>query len=181
MKLWLSAKQGSKRITIDDIAQKLGIINYEVVCMVSFRTPRTYVCHTDIWMNKILDLFVFYLSPSLCPIYFTLDFFGGNPSAQINLLTFLNFSNWEKSWSAVNCGNILLFLMQCSQFFVCYKISTFKYFSCQYTKLYFNSCCACRNNGTKKRRRTGMDTGKKIICFYEDAKKTGFLYKCRQV
>ena len=36
-------KQGSNRIRIGDIAEKLGTINYEVACMISFRIPRIYV------------------------------------------------------------------------------------------------------------------------------------------
>ncbi|MGB7605807.1 MAG: alanine racemase C-terminal domain-containing protein, partial [Lutisporaceae bacterium] len=30
-------------ISIDEIAEKLGTINYEVVCMISRRVPRVYV------------------------------------------------------------------------------------------------------------------------------------------
>jgi alanine racemase len=36
-------RQGSSSIKIEDIAKKLGTINYEVACMISFRIPRIYV------------------------------------------------------------------------------------------------------------------------------------------
>lgn len=35
--------QGSDVITADDIAQKIGTISYEVLCMISYRVPRFYV------------------------------------------------------------------------------------------------------------------------------------------
>ena len=36
-------KQGDEEITIDEIASRLGTINYEVACMVSSRVPRVHV------------------------------------------------------------------------------------------------------------------------------------------
>jgi len=35
--------QGDREITTDEVASKLGTINYEVVCMVSYRVPRVYI------------------------------------------------------------------------------------------------------------------------------------------
>lgn len=35
--------QGEQTITADDLAQRLGTINYEITCMVSHRVPRLYV------------------------------------------------------------------------------------------------------------------------------------------
>jgi len=35
--------QMGKSITAEDIAKKLNTINYEIVCMVSFRIPRIYI------------------------------------------------------------------------------------------------------------------------------------------
>ncbi|MBN1289050.1 MAG: alanine racemase [Actinobacteria bacterium] len=39
----LIGKDGDEEITADEIARKLGTINYEVTCMISSRVPRTYV------------------------------------------------------------------------------------------------------------------------------------------
>ncbi|MDF9408015.1 alanine racemase [Pelotomaculum isophthalicicum JI] len=39
----LIGRQDDEEITADDIAMKLGTINYEVVCMISLRVPRIYV------------------------------------------------------------------------------------------------------------------------------------------
>jgi len=39
----LIGRQGDEEITADEIAMKIGTINYEVVCMVSYRVPRIYV------------------------------------------------------------------------------------------------------------------------------------------
>ena len=41
-KATLIGRQGSQVITVDDIADKLDTINYEVVCMISNRVPRIY-------------------------------------------------------------------------------------------------------------------------------------------
>ncbi len=41
-KVTLIGKQGGKRIMVDDIAERLGTINYEVPCMISKRVPRVY-------------------------------------------------------------------------------------------------------------------------------------------
>jgi alanine racemase len=38
----LIGKQGNEEISVDEIAQKLNTINYEVVCMISNRVPRIY-------------------------------------------------------------------------------------------------------------------------------------------
>lgn len=39
----LIGRQGAEEITADEVARRLGTINYEVVCMVSSRVPRVYV------------------------------------------------------------------------------------------------------------------------------------------
>ncbi len=39
----LFGNQGEGFITIDEIARQIGTINYEVVCMVSYRVPRKYI------------------------------------------------------------------------------------------------------------------------------------------
>lgn len=39
----LIGRQDDEEITADDIAMKLGTINYEVVCMISLRVPRIYI------------------------------------------------------------------------------------------------------------------------------------------
>ena len=39
----LLGRQGKEMITADEIAQRLGTINYEVVCAISHRVPRIYV------------------------------------------------------------------------------------------------------------------------------------------
>jgi len=39
----LIGRQGDEEITAGEIAMKLGTINYEVVCMISYRVPRIYV------------------------------------------------------------------------------------------------------------------------------------------
>lgn len=39
----LIGAQGDERITADDVADKLGTINYEVTCMLAARVPRVYV------------------------------------------------------------------------------------------------------------------------------------------
>jgi len=39
----LIGSQGSQSITSDEVAAKLGTINYEIVCMVSYRVPRVYI------------------------------------------------------------------------------------------------------------------------------------------
>ena len=36
-------KEGDKEITVDEIAQKSGTINYEITCDISKRVPRVYV------------------------------------------------------------------------------------------------------------------------------------------
>lgn len=38
----LIGKQGNEEITVDEIAQKLDTINYEVLCTISYRVPRVY-------------------------------------------------------------------------------------------------------------------------------------------
>jgi alanine racemase len=39
----LFGSDGENSISIDEVAKKLGTINYEVVCMISKRVPRVYV------------------------------------------------------------------------------------------------------------------------------------------
>jgi alanine racemase len=39
----LFGQQGDSFISIDEVAEKLGTINYEIVCMISRRVPRVYV------------------------------------------------------------------------------------------------------------------------------------------
>lgn len=53
----LFGKQKGSFISIDEIAEKLGTINYEVVCMIGKRVPRVYVKE-----GKIVDI-VNYISP----------------------------------------------------------------------------------------------------------------------
>jgi alanine racemase len=36
-------KQQNDEIIVDEIAQKIGTINYEIVCMLSKRLPRIYI------------------------------------------------------------------------------------------------------------------------------------------
>jgi len=38
----LIGKQGKEKITAEEIADKIGTINYEVVCNISKRVPRVY-------------------------------------------------------------------------------------------------------------------------------------------
>jgi len=44
----LFGQQGSGFISIDEIAEKLGTINYEVVCMISRRVPRVYTQNGEV-------------------------------------------------------------------------------------------------------------------------------------
>ena len=44
----LFGQQGEAFISIDEVAKKLGTINYEVVCMISRRIPRVYVRNGEI-------------------------------------------------------------------------------------------------------------------------------------
>lgn len=44
----LFGKQGDDFISIDEIAEKLGTINYEIVCMISRRVPRVYVRNGEV-------------------------------------------------------------------------------------------------------------------------------------
>lgn len=44
----LFGQQGNSFISIDEIAKKLGTINYEVVCMISRRVPRVYVRNGEV-------------------------------------------------------------------------------------------------------------------------------------
>jgi alanine racemase len=39
----LIGSQGKECITADEIAARLGTINYEVTCMISDRVPRVYI------------------------------------------------------------------------------------------------------------------------------------------
>jgi alanine racemase len=38
----LLGRQGSEEITADELAEKMGTINYEIVCMIGSRVPRIY-------------------------------------------------------------------------------------------------------------------------------------------
>ena len=38
----LLGRQGSEQITADELAEKIGPINYEIVCMIGSRVPRIY-------------------------------------------------------------------------------------------------------------------------------------------
>jgi len=44
----LFGSDGKKHITIDEVAQSINTINYEIVCMISKRVPRVYVKNGDI-------------------------------------------------------------------------------------------------------------------------------------
>ncbi len=39
----LIGRQGNAVITVEEVAQQLGTINYEVICMLAARVPRIYV------------------------------------------------------------------------------------------------------------------------------------------
>ncbi|MNC97635.1 Alanine racemase [compost metagenome] len=41
-KVTLIGRQGDEYISVDDVAQYLGTINYEVPCTVSYRVPRIF-------------------------------------------------------------------------------------------------------------------------------------------
>lgn len=55
----LLGSQGSERITAEEIAAKLGTINYEVTCMIAARVPRVYVKNGEITnvVNPIISDF----------------------------------------------------------------------------------------------------------------------------
>jgi alanine racemase len=44
----LFGHQGEEYISIDEVAKKLGTINYEIVCMISRRIPRVYVSNGEV-------------------------------------------------------------------------------------------------------------------------------------
>ncbi|MDF2839638.1 MAG: alanine racemase [Clostridia bacterium] len=44
----LFGQQGDGFISIDEVAEKLGTINYEIVCMISRRVPRVYVSNGEV-------------------------------------------------------------------------------------------------------------------------------------
>jgi alanine racemase len=44
----LYGKQGDEEISLDEVAQLLGTINYEVPCMLNYRIPRVYVRNKEI-------------------------------------------------------------------------------------------------------------------------------------
>ena len=44
----LIGKEGEQEISVDDVAAKLGTINYEVVCMMGKRIPRVYILNGEI-------------------------------------------------------------------------------------------------------------------------------------
>ena len=39
----LMGKQGNDEITADELAERAGVINYEIVCAISHRVPRKYL------------------------------------------------------------------------------------------------------------------------------------------
>ncbi|MBO8164052.1 MAG: alanine racemase [Brevibacillus sp.] len=39
----LYGRQGAEQITLDEVAEQLGTINYEVACMLNYRVPRVYL------------------------------------------------------------------------------------------------------------------------------------------
>jgi alanine racemase len=39
----LIGRQGDAEVTADEVAERIGTINYEVTCMVNFRVPRVYL------------------------------------------------------------------------------------------------------------------------------------------
>ncbi|HEX7055682.1 MAG TPA: alanine racemase [Bacilli bacterium] len=53
----LFGKQGDNVISADELAQKLGTINYEILCMVSARVPRVYVRNGQVvkTVNHLLE------------------------------------------------------------------------------------------------------------------------------
>ncbi|MCG8539600.1 MAG: alanine racemase [Clostridia bacterium] len=52
----LFGSDGKNYITIDDMAQSLGTINYEIVCMISKRVPRVYL-----EKGKVIDIYDYVL------------------------------------------------------------------------------------------------------------------------
>src|SRR5699024_1923946 len=42
-KVTLIGTDGNEKITVDDVANYIGTINYEVTCMISKRVPREYI------------------------------------------------------------------------------------------------------------------------------------------
>ncbi|MFY9139959.1 MAG: alanine racemase [Thermacetogeniaceae bacterium] len=43
----LLGRQEGEEITADELAEKLGTISYEILCMISERVPRVYLCNKD--------------------------------------------------------------------------------------------------------------------------------------
>lgn len=48
----LFGNQGEECITVDELAEKIGTINYEVVCMIARRVPRVYKRNNEIIYSK---------------------------------------------------------------------------------------------------------------------------------
>ena len=41
-------EQGNERISAEDVAGRIGTINYEIVCILSKRVPRVYLDHNEV-------------------------------------------------------------------------------------------------------------------------------------
>ncbi|MBB5326000.1 alanine racemase [Anoxybacillus tepidamans] len=56
-KVTLIGKQGDAQVTMDDVAQYLGTINYEIPCTISYRVPRIFLKKQSIMevRNVVLD------------------------------------------------------------------------------------------------------------------------------
>ena len=52
----LIGEQGKENISVEDVAETIGIINYELVCIVGKRIPRAYVQSGKI--SKILNYLI---------------------------------------------------------------------------------------------------------------------------
>jgi len=44
----LLGEQGNLKFNADDIAEVMGTINYEILCMLKFRIPRVYIKNGEI-------------------------------------------------------------------------------------------------------------------------------------
>lgn len=40
--------QGKECISVDELAERIGTINYEIVCMIARRVPRVYIYNNNI-------------------------------------------------------------------------------------------------------------------------------------
>ena len=59
----LFGKQGDECILADELAEKLGTINYEITCMISRRVPRFYI------QNNKMKFYKSYLSDLAISMY----------------------------------------------------------------------------------------------------------------